>query len=79
MNVEGLTPILNVSDLPESFAWFGKLGWRKCRDWGDPPSFGAVANGRSEIFLCRDVQGSRDGRMPRHHGTTATTIPAASG
>jgi hypothetical protein len=34
MNVEGLTPILNVSDIAQSFAWFEKLGWRKCWDWG---------------------------------------------
>ena len=29
MNFIGLTPILNVSSLSESFAWFEKLGWQK--------------------------------------------------
>ena len=29
-----LTPILNVSDIQQSFAWFEKLGWTKAWDWG---------------------------------------------
>ncbi len=29
MVTEGLTPILNVSNIAESFAWFAKLGWTK--------------------------------------------------
>jgi hypothetical protein len=33
MKVQGLTPILNVSSLEESFAWFEKMGWRKVFDW----------------------------------------------
>jgi catechol 2,3-dioxygenase-like lactoylglutathione lyase family enzyme len=59
MYAKALTPILNVSDLSESFAWFEKLGWRKCWDWGDPPTFGAVGSGECEIFLCRGAQGGR--------------------
>src|SRR5262245_53836417 len=59
MLVHFITPILNVTVLPASFAWFEKLGWRKCWDWGDPPTFGAVASGKAEIFLCKDAQGSR--------------------
>ncbi|WP_428276477.1 bleomycin resistance family protein [Candidatus Palauibacter sp.] len=55
----GLTPILNVSDLQESFAWFERLGWRKSWDWGDPPDFGGVVSGDSQIFLCQDCQGGR--------------------
>ena len=39
MIAKGLTPILNVSDMQQSFAWFEKLGWRKGWDWGDPPDF----------------------------------------
>jgi catechol 2,3-dioxygenase-like lactoylglutathione lyase family enzyme len=66
MNIENITPILNVSSLPESFAWFEKLGWKKKWDWGDPPTFGAVGCGKSEIFLCQGAQGSRGGPMPRH-------------
>lgn len=59
MYAKALTPILNVSDLHESFAWFEKLGWRKCWDWGTPPTFGAVGSGECEIFLCRGAQGGR--------------------
>ncbi len=33
MDVKGMTPILNVSNLAESFAWFEKLGWKKLWDW----------------------------------------------
>ncbi|HET9515503.1 MAG TPA: bleomycin resistance family protein [Gemmatimonadales bacterium] len=56
---KAITPILNVSDLPQSFAWFEKLGWRKCWDWGSPPIFGSVGAGNHEIFLCQGGQGSR--------------------
>ena len=72
MNVQHITPILNVSDLAASFAWFEKLGWRKCWDWGDPPTFGAVGCGKVEIFLCLGAQGSRDGRLPRQPGDDDT-------
>jgi catechol 2,3-dioxygenase-like lactoylglutathione lyase family enzyme len=59
MNAKHLTPILNVSSLEQSFAWFEKLGWQKGWDWGDPPTFGAVCSDECEIFLCRDGQGGR--------------------
>jgi catechol 2,3-dioxygenase-like lactoylglutathione lyase family enzyme len=63
-----LTPILNVSNLQESFAWFEKLGWEKSWDWGDPPDFGCVCSGECAIFLCQDGQGGRG------KGTLATTM-----
>jgi catechol 2,3-dioxygenase-like lactoylglutathione lyase family enzyme len=63
MQAHGVTPILNVSNLEESFAWFGKLGWRKLWDWGDPPDFGAVGSGGCEIFLSQDGQGARGSWM----------------
>ena len=66
MKLECLIPILNVSNINESFAWFEKLGWKKGWDWGDPPTFGGVSNGKCEIFLCENGQGSRGGPMPRH-------------
>ena len=59
MLAKGVTPILNVSDIQASFAWFEKLGWRKGWDWGTPPSFGGVCSGEVEIFLCQDGQGGR--------------------
>ena len=59
MLAHGLTPILNVSNIQESFAWFEKLGWRKAWEWGTPPDFGAVSSGNCEIFLCEGAQGGR--------------------
>jgi hypothetical protein len=59
MLAHGLTPILNVSDLAESFGWFEKLGWTQEWAWGDPPTFGGVRSGRCEIFLCQGGQGGR--------------------
>ena len=52
-------PILNVSNIEESFEWFEKLGWKKAWDWGDPPDFGGVCSGEYEIFLCENGQGGR--------------------
>jgi len=59
MLVHRLNPILNVSDIQQSFEWFEKLGWRKSWDWGSPPTFGGVCSGACEIFLCLDGQGGR--------------------
>ncbi len=72
MLVHGLTPILNVSNLTQSFEWFAKLGWTRCWDWGDPPSFGSVQNGTIQIFLCLDGQGCRGGPSPRFAGDDET-------
>lgn len=65
MNVLDVTPILNVSSLEKTFVWFARLGWRKAWEHGDPPTFGAVISGQSEIFLCQGGQGCRGGPMPR--------------
>lgn len=59
MLAKGITPILNVSDIGASFAWFEKLGWAKSWEWGVPPEFGCVYSGSCEIFLCQDAQGGR--------------------
>lgn len=59
MHAKHITPILNVSDMEKSFAWFKALGWEKCWDWGSPPTFGAVGSGECEIFMCLDGQGHR--------------------
>ncbi|MEO0984589.1 MAG: bleomycin resistance family protein [Cyanobacteria bacterium J06639_14] len=73
MNAKGVTPILNVSDIQQSFEWFEKLGWEKAWDWGAPPTFGGVCSGECEIFLCLDGQGGR-GR-----GTQTKTFGEDSG
>jgi hypothetical protein len=57
MIARGITPILNVSDIRESFAWFEKLGWSKQWEWGDRPDFASVGSDGVEIFLCRNGHG----------------------
>ena len=59
MIAKRLTPILNVSDIQQSFSWFERLGWEKAWEWGTPPDFGAVCSGDCEIFLCKNAQGGR--------------------
>jgi hypothetical protein len=63
MVVHDLTPILNVSDMEQSFDWFTRFGWKKLWDWRPTPdgpvTFGAVGSGECEIFLCFDGQGGR--------------------
>jgi catechol 2,3-dioxygenase-like lactoylglutathione lyase family enzyme len=80
VKVSGITPILNVSDVPASLAWFEKLGWKRCwtynaggsiagaadSDARGPANFAATSSGSTQIFLCRDGQGSRGERMPKH-------------
>ncbi|HEV3254114.1 MAG TPA: bleomycin resistance family protein [Candidatus Acidoferrales bacterium] len=56
---QALTPVLNVSDVAATFAWFEKWGWKKLFECGTPPTFGGVGSGNCEIFLCQGCQGSR--------------------
>lgn len=65
MIAKAVNPILNVSNMQESFAWFEKLGWTRSWEWGDPPTFAAVCSGKVEIFLCEGCQGGR-GRSAVH-------------
>ena len=62
MKVHHLTPILNVSDIQQSFDWFEKLGWQKAWDWGTPPTFGGVCCDDS-----RDLSLRRRARRSRPH------------
>ena len=73
MRFKAITPILNVSDMLQSFEWFEKLGWSKGWEWGEPVTFGGVSSGECEIFLCHNGQGGR-GR-----GSTTTTFGRESG
>ena len=57
MIVNGITPILNVSDIRASFAWFKKLGWGNEWEWEDPPTFGGISSGKVQIFHCLNGQG----------------------
>ena len=35
MKLTGITPILNVINVPGSIAWFEKLGWKRGFTWND--------------------------------------------
>jgi len=63
MKAELVVPVLNVSSIEQSFAWFAKLGWHRGFAWdpepGAAPVFGSVQCEDCEIFLCLDNQGGR--------------------
>jgi catechol 2,3-dioxygenase-like lactoylglutathione lyase family enzyme len=71
VNVRHVTPILNVSDIEASFAWFEKLGWERVFRY-ENGGFGAVGAGDAEIFLCEGAQGSRGTKKPKHPGDDET-------
>jgi hypothetical protein len=67
VRVEGVTPILNVSDIEASIEWFAPLGWRVGFTWvpgAEQARFASVCSDRAEIFLCRNSQGSQGTRKP---------------
>lgn len=81
-----LTPILNVSDVAASFAWFEVLGFTRGFAWntgGMLPAgtvrnehgaahFGSVCTPTVQIFLCVGAQGSRGTREPKFPGDDST-------
>jgi hypothetical protein len=53
-----LTPILYVRDFNEAMRYYTeKLLFRKLWEWDSPPTFGAVALDKVEIFFCQGAQG----------------------
>lgn len=86
MAITGITPVLNVGDVPKSLAWFESLGWRRGFTWNEggmiegaadrdahgEAHFGSVCAADAQIFLCRDGQGSRGTILPRWPGDDAT-------
>ena len=72
MFVHGLTPILNVSDIDASFAWFESIGWRRLWRYDRDRGFAAVGCGAVEVFLCEGAQGSRGERRPSFAGDDVT-------
>src|SRR3984885_7425557 len=68
MEAKGLTPILNVSDISSTVAWFEKWGWKKLWDWGTPPTFSAVGSGKETcIFALSGGAGRARPRLEHHH------------
>lgn len=75
MPVQGVTPILNVSDVRESVAWFEQLGWRRGFLWEAEDGgigFGSVVSGNAELFLSCDGQGARGARPSAFPFDTST-------
>lgn len=82
MKPTGVTPILNVSDVPASLTWFESLGWERgfthnaggmIADAGDrdehgPAEYASVCAGEAQVFLCHDGQGLRGGKPGRTDG-----------
>lgn len=78
MKIKHITPILNVSDVPASIAWFEALSWQRCwtyngngmipdaadSDLHGTATFAAVGLGHFEIFLCLDGQGPPPSQIP---------------
>lgn len=44
MGVRSITPVLNVSNIGESFAWFEALGWQRGFSWNDGGMIGEGPN-----------------------------------
>jgi len=57
MDAKFLSPVLNVTNIAQSFTWFEAFGWKKGFEWGDPVGFGSVVSGECQIFLCQGAQG----------------------
>jgi hypothetical protein len=71
--LEHVTPILNVSSVPISMAWFEQLGWIRSFSWNHigmiqgaadrdeygEADYGGVCSGPVEIFLCQGSQGAK--------------------
>lgn len=74
MAVRAVTPILNVTSVVESQAWFAKVGWRVGFRWpeGAEATFGSVCTDKTEIFLCVGAQGSRGTMAPKFPGDDVT-------
>ncbi len=86
MGVQSVTPVLNVSSVGASLAWFELLGWRRGFSWNaggmicgaadsnehGEAGFGSVCSGQAQIFLCHGGQGSRGTVFPKFPGDDET-------
>lgn len=86
VSIKEVTPILNVSSIAESVAWFEHFGWRRGFSWNaggliaggaaenqhGPATFGSVTTKDAQIFLCVGAQGARGTIMPRFPGDDQT-------
>lgn len=48
MSVQSVTPVLNVSSIGDSFAWFETLGWNRGFSWNQGGMIGSGARPRRQ-------------------------------
>jgi catechol 2,3-dioxygenase-like lactoylglutathione lyase family enzyme len=77
VQVTAVTPILNVSSIEESIAWFEALGWRAGFRWPadveEEAGFAGLRWGEHpEVFVCRGALGAGGGPSPRFQGDDHT-------
>jgi len=75
MHAKDLTPILNVSDIRQSFAWFEKLGWKEGLGLGESPDVWGGLLRRSARSSC--ARAPRGG--PAGKSDLATTFGSGEG
>jgi catechol 2,3-dioxygenase-like lactoylglutathione lyase family enzyme len=64
--VTGMTPLLIVSDLQQSLAFYRRLGFGEENAWGEPPGFAMLHRDGFELMLSL-VEGDA---MPRPNGSS---------
>ena len=82
MKIHSITPILNVTSVPDSILWFERLGFARSfthnqggmidaaelQNADGPATFGGLCAGEAQLFLCQDGQGLRGGKPARFDG-----------
>ena len=85
MPVQALTPILNVSNIAESFAWFELLGWHRGFSWNQGGRIGsglnaAATNEHGEASFGSVCSGDATIFLCRNgQGSRGTYLPPAAG
>ncbi len=55
---DAVIPILRVEDFGDSIDYYvNKLGFEKEWDFGNPPDFGCIRRGESQVFICQGALG----------------------
>lgn len=67
MKIKGVTPILNVSDVPASMRWLESIGWSRAFSWNDAGMIAAAADSNAHgparfAGLCANT--SEEGQGP---------------
>jgi len=62
------TAVLAVADIRETVAFYrDRLGFAERWLWGDPPTFGCIASGSIEVFLCHEPNLTRHIEGHQHY------------